>query len=55
VQEGFAHGLVVLSEEAELVYKCTEFYHPEDEGNIACNDIDIGIERPINNFEKVLL
>lgn len=31
--EGFAHGFLVLSEEAEFVYKCTGFYHPEDDRN----------------------
>ena len=37
----FAHGFVVLSDEAEFVYKCTEFYHGEDEGGIMWNDPDI--------------
>jgi dTDP-4-dehydrorhamnose 3,5-epimerase len=47
VPEGFAHGFLVLSEEAEFTYKCTEFYHPEDEGGIMWNDLDLGIEWPI--------
>ncbi|HBM81375.1 MAG TPA: dTDP-4-dehydrorhamnose 3,5-epimerase, partial [Clostridiaceae bacterium] len=34
IPEGFAHGFLVLSDEAEFVYKCTDFYHPEDEGGI---------------------
>ena len=37
----FAHGFVVLSDEAEFLYKCTEFYHGEDEGGIIWNDEDI--------------
>jgi dTDP-4-dehydrorhamnose 3,5-epimerase len=55
VPEGFAHGFVVLSEEAEFVYKCTDLYHPEFEGSVAWNDANIGIEWPISNMEKVLL
>ena len=46
IPEGFAHGFFVLSEEAEFVYKCTDFYHPEDEGGIAYNDEEIGIQWP---------
>lgn len=47
ISEGFAHGFLVLSEEAEFAYKCTDFYHPEDEGGIIWNDKDIGIRWPI--------
>ena len=46
ISEGFAHGFVVLSDVAEFCYKVTDFYHPGDEGGIACNDPDIGIEWP---------
>lgn len=55
VPEGFAHGFLVLSEEAEFVYKCTEFYHPENEGSIAWNDPSIGINWPIENIKNILL
>lgn len=55
VPEGFAHGFLVLSEEAEFVYKCTEFYHPEFEGSIAWNDPSIGINWPIENNMNILL
>ncbi|MDD4835212.1 MAG: dTDP-4-dehydrorhamnose 3,5-epimerase, partial [Lutispora sp.] len=34
IPEGFAHGFLVLSEEAVFTYKCTDYYHPEDEGGI---------------------
>ena len=47
IPEGFAHGFLVLSDEAEFVYKCTDFYHPGDEGGLAWNDPDIGINWPI--------
>ena len=46
ILRGFAHGFVVLSETATFAYKCDEFYHPEDEGGIMWNDIDVGIEWP---------
>ncbi|SET21956.1 dTDP-4-dehydrorhamnose 3,5-epimerase [Natronincola peptidivorans] len=55
VSEGFAHGFVVLSEEAEFVYKCTDYYHPEDEGGILWNDPDIAIEWPIENLKEIML
>lgn len=46
VSPGFAHGFMVLSDEAEFCYKVTDFYHPGDEGGIAWNDPDIGINWP---------
>ena len=44
VPKGFAHGFLVLSEEAEFVYKCTEFYHGEDEGGIKWDEETIAID-----------
>lgn len=44
ISEGFAHGFLVLSDTAEFCYKCTDFYHPGDEGGIAWNDPTIGID-----------
>lgn len=46
IPEGFAHGFLVLSDNAEFCYKCTDFYHPGDEGGLAWNDPDIGIVWP---------
>lgn len=46
IPKGFAHGFLVLSGIAELCYKCDDFYHPDDEGGIAWNDPEIGIEWP---------
>ena len=46
IPRGFAHGFLVLSDEAEFCYKCDDFYHPNDEGGLAWNDSDIGIEWP---------
>lgn len=46
IPEGFAHGFLVLSDIAEFCYKCTDFYHPGDEGGLAWNDPEIGIVWP---------
>ena len=46
IPRGFAHGFLVLSDEAEFCYKCDDFYHPNDEGGMAWNDPDIGIAWP---------
>ena len=46
ISPGFAHGFLVLSDEAEFCYKCTDFYHPNDEGGLMWNDPAIGIEWP---------
>ena len=47
IPKNFAHGFVVLSDYAEFAYKCTDFYHPNDEGGLAWNDPQIGVEWPI--------
>ena len=54
VPEGFAHGFVVLSEAAELAYKCTAFYDPADEGGIRWDDPTIGIGWPVGREEIFL-
>lgn len=46
IPRGFAHGFLVLSDEAEFCYKCDDFYHPNDEGGLAWNDPAIGIRWP---------
>ena len=46
IAPGFAHGFLVLSDTAEFCYKCTDFYHPGDEGGLAWNDPTIGIQWP---------
>lgn len=46
IPKGFAHGFLVLSDIAEFCYKCTDYYHPEDEGGLAWNDPEIGIQWP---------
>ena len=47
VPKGFAHGFYVLSESAEFIYKCTDFYNPGAEHSIIWNDPDIGIDWPL--------
>ncbi len=54
IPKGFAHGFVVLSDEAVFAYKCTDFYHPNDEGGLAWDDPDIGIEWPIEGIDVKL-
>ena len=55
VPEGFAHGFLVLSEEAEFVYKCTEVYHPEEEDGIKWDDEDIAIQWPVDKVQDITL
>ena len=55
IPEGFAHGFYVLSEEAEFCYKCTDFYHPNDEGGIKWDDSDIGIDWPLIPDQNLIL
>ena len=55
IPKGFAHGFLVLSDEAEFVYKVDDFYHPNDEGGLMWNDPEIGIEWPIPADVEVLL
>ena len=54
IPEGFAHGFVVLSDEAVFAYKCTDFYHPNDEGGLIYNDPDIGIDWPVDGIELIM-
>lgn len=46
---GVAHGFCVLSDSAKVFYKCTEYYHPEDEYTLLWCDPDIGIEWPFED------
>ncbi|WP_343655936.1 dTDP-4-dehydrorhamnose 3,5-epimerase [Cupriavidus sp.] len=53
VPEGFAHGFVVTSEHAEVLYKTTDYWYPEHERSLAWNDPEIAVEWPIRG-EPVL-
>ena len=55
IPPGFAHGFLVLSDEAEFLYKCTEFYHGEDESGIMWNDEDIAIDWPLEGIDEIIL
>lgn len=55
IPKGFAHGFLVLSEEAEFVYKCDDFYHPEDEGGLAWDDPTVAVDWPIARDMEILL
>lgn len=54
IPKGFAHGFVVLSQQAVFQYKCDEFYHPEAEGAIAWNDPAINIDWQISAEDIIL-
>ncbi len=45
----FAHGFCVLSDTADFVYKCTDYYRPEDEGGLLWSDPEVGIDWPIES------
>lgn len=55
IPEGFAHGFLVLSENATFTYKCTDFYAPNAEGGIMWNDPDVAIEWPMDGIENIIL
>ena len=50
----FAHGFLVLSEYAEFCYKCTDFYHPGDEGGLMWNDEAIGVKWPLQEGVELI-
>lgn len=55
IPKNFAHGFLVLSDYAEFAYKCTDFYHPDDEGGLLYNDPDIGVEWPFEEGVELIL
>lgn len=55
IPEGFAHGFYVMSDTAVFAYKCTDFYHPNDEGGILYSDPEIGIQWPFSDGDEVIL
>ena len=48
---GFAHGFLVLSDEAEFTYKCDDVYNPKAEGGLAWNDPDVAIDWPLGDMK----
>lgn len=55
IPQGFAHGFYVLSAIADVIYKCTEFYSPEDERTLRWDDPDVGIRWPLSDGQPPLL
>ena len=52
IPKGFAHGFLVLSDEAEFTYKCDDIYNPTAEGGLAWNDKEVAIEWPMENIKE---
>lgn len=55
IPENFAHGFLVISDEATFAYKCTNLYHPEFDSGIIWNDKDINIEWPLEGIKEIFL
>lgn len=55
IPEGFAHGFLVLSNEAVFNYKCTNYYSPEYDSGLLWNDGDIAIKWPLEGIDEVIL
>ncbi len=55
IPKGFAHGFYVMSDYAEFTYKCSDFYHANDEGGIRFDDPDIGIKWPFEDKDALIL
>jgi len=54
IPPGFAHGFYVLSDEIDIFYKCTDYYHPESEKSILWNDPQLSIDWPLKDGEVFL-
>lgn len=54
VPGGFAHGFYVLSDSAEIAYKCTQYYDAEDDRSLLWNDPDLAIDWPLLNNQPLL-
>lgn len=55
VPEGFAHGFYVMTESAEFVYKCTDYYAPEFDRSLKWNDPEVAIEWPLVDGKQPLV
>ena len=55
IPKNFAHGFLVVSKTAEFCYKCSDFYHANDEGGIYYADPEIGIEWPIPEGMELIM
>lgn len=55
IPPGFAHGFISLEENTHFFYKCTEYYHPEDDFGIIWNDPELNINWPLDRIEGTLI
>lgn len=55
IPPGFAHGFISLKENTHFFYKCTEYYHPEDDFGIIWNDPEINISWPLDGLESIII
>ncbi|MDX1491415.1 MAG: dTDP-4-dehydrorhamnose 3,5-epimerase [Pseudohongiellaceae bacterium] len=55
VPPGFAHGFIVTSDSAEMVYKCTDYYAPDDEYSLLWNDPQLAIDWPMEGIDQPIL
>jgi dTDP-4-dehydrorhamnose 3,5-epimerase len=55
IPPGFAHGFYVLSDIADFMYKCTDFYRPDDEGGLLWDDPAVGIEWPVDGASSLVM
>jgi len=55
IPPGFAHGFIALEDNTHFLYKCTDFYYPNDELGIIWNDPDLNIRWPINQVKEIII
>lgn len=55
IPRGFAQGFLILENNTDLMYKCTELYHPDDEGGLMWNDPTIGVQWPLDRVGEALI
>ena len=54
IPEGFAHGYSTLTDDVKVLYKCTDFYHPNDEGGIIWNDYNLNIDWKVDEQSAII-
>ena len=55
IPEGFAHGFLALEDDTHFFYKCTDYYHPEDEVGVIWNDPTINIKWPLDKVDELII
>ena len=54
IPQGFAHGFAVVSDQAAILYKCDNFYHPQSEGGVLYNDPALNIDWKVDANEAII-